>query len=185
MNRATYIAFIDLFALMLCVMFLLPMKPDVAAADDSRIGEFWVEAQWPDGLLTDVDLWVQSPGDQPVGYSRVRGSFLSLFRDDLGTESTNARYETISGRGVIPDGEYIVNAHLYSDAAASAPVTVSIAVYYRTPILAKITIWKGDIVLPVKGAEITAVRFKMQNGALLPGSIHFSQKYLRALGAVP
>ena len=32
-------------------------------------GSVVVEARWPDGSEADVDLWVQGPGDVPVGYS--------------------------------------------------------------------------------------------------------------------
>jgi hypothetical protein len=43
-----------------------------------------IEARWPDRMDTDVDLWVQAPGDVPVGYSNKGGAIFNLLRDDLG-----------------------------------------------------------------------------------------------------
>jgi len=39
-----------------------------------------------DAALAHVDLWVQAPGDVPVGYSNKSGGVLNLLRDDLGKE---------------------------------------------------------------------------------------------------
>jgi hypothetical protein len=47
-------------------------------------GNVAVEMQWPDKLDADVDLWVQAPGDAPVGYSNKSGRVFNLLRDDLG-----------------------------------------------------------------------------------------------------
>ena len=63
-----------------------------------------VDAQWPDNWRTDVDLWVQAPGDVPVGYSNKGGVIMNLLRDDLGTnDPTPLRYENQFSRGVPPE----------------------------------------------------------------------------------
>ena len=37
-----------------------------------------------DAALAHFDLWVQAPGDVPVGYSNKSGGVFNLLRDDLG-----------------------------------------------------------------------------------------------------
>src|SRR5262245_27488074 len=47
-------------------------------------GNVIVELNWPPSYDDDVDLWVQGPGDVPVGYSNKSGMIFNLLRDDLG-----------------------------------------------------------------------------------------------------
>jgi hypothetical protein len=48
-----------------------------------------------------VDLWVQAPGDIPVGYSNKGGLIMNLLRDDLGTnDPTPLLYENQYSHGV-------------------------------------------------------------------------------------
>ena len=37
-----------------------------------------------DAALAHFDLWVQAPGDLPIGYSNKSGGVFNLLRDDLG-----------------------------------------------------------------------------------------------------
>ena len=80
-----------------------------------------VEANWPPELDSDVDLWVQAPGDVPVGYSNKGGAVFNLLRDDLGQQLdlSGLNYETAYSRGIVP-GEYTVNLHLYRNRAATS-----------------------------------------------------------------
>jgi hypothetical protein len=55
-------------------------------------GNVIIEAQWADKLDADVDLWVQAPGDMPVGYSNESGQSLNLLRDDLGRKQDITDY---------------------------------------------------------------------------------------------
>src|SRR5260370_35527634 len=47
-------------------------------------GSVIVDIHWDDKVDADVDLWVQAPGDVPVGYSNKAGMSFNLLRDDLG-----------------------------------------------------------------------------------------------------
>src|SRR5437667_7216328 len=47
-------------------------------------GNVIVEMTWAKESDSDVDLWVQAPGDVPVGYSNKSGMIFNLLRDDLG-----------------------------------------------------------------------------------------------------
>ena len=123
------IVFRDLILLMLtgfvtvAVLMLAHINPKAAAAsakDTAPPGNVMVEANWPPGMDSDVDLWVQAPGDMPVGYSNKGGAVFNLLRDDLGhqLDLSGLNYESSYSRGVVP-GEYTVNLHLYRNRAAS------------------------------------------------------------------
>src|SRR6202521_4580652 len=74
-------------------------------------GSLIVDIHWEDKIDADVDLWVQAPGDVPVGYSNKSGIIFNLLRDDLGHsgDPVSMNYEIAYGRGLWP-GEYTVNA---------------------------------------------------------------------------
>ena len=57
------------------VILLLPhLNPPVEPVEDVNApGNVVVELRWPDAVDADVDLWVQAPGDSPVGYSNKGG----------------------------------------------------------------------------------------------------------------
>jgi hypothetical protein len=106
------------------VVLLLPHlnPPGKAALDNSQPpGNVIVEVRWPDEIDSDVDLWVEAPGDVPVGYSNKGGVIFNLLRDDLGkrADATGMNYEVSYSRG-IPAGEYTVNVHLYRTPRASS-----------------------------------------------------------------
>src|SRR5690606_40575934 len=86
------------------VVLLLPHinPPGDAKAVVDPPGNIMVEAVWPEDLDVDVDLWVQAPGDTPVGYSNKSGRFFNLLRDDLGqvADATKLNYEVSYSRGI-------------------------------------------------------------------------------------
>jgi len=100
------------------VLLILPhLNPPTKVAEESARppGNVMVEMRWPDDMDTDVDLWVEAPGDNPVGYSSKGGNVFNLLRDDRGHlhDASNLNYEVSYSRGV-PVGEYTVNLHLYN-----------------------------------------------------------------------
>lgn len=174
------IAAVDVFALLVMVLILLPQKPDVAQDDATKSGSVVIEAHWADGSATDVDLWCRVDGDAPVGYSRLRGRFFSLFRDDLGVDKTVPwRYEICASRS-IEDGEYQVNLHAFREAGTELPLPVTVTAWYRAPGAGKVPIWQGVIVLRYRGEEVTAVRWRMRDGRMVPGSIHHTFSQMRS-----
>jgi hypothetical protein len=122
------VSMLALAGFIMLVLLLLPhlnprAKTQVAARSP---GNVIIEARWPDEPNADVDLWVQAPGDVPVGYSNAGGAIFNQLRDDLGhtADLTGLNYEFSYGRGD-PAGEYAVNVHLYRNHAASTvPVTI-------------------------------------------------------------
>lgn len=167
------------------VILLLPhLNPRAKAEDATRSpGNVVVEARWPDALDVDVDLWVEAPGDVPVGYSNKGGAVFNLLRDDIGHSSdiTQLNYESSYSRGV-PEGEYTVNLHLYSNRLATYPVPVSVAVSVRPgPTETARQILASRVELVREGQELTTFRFALDpNGYLVPGSVHDLPRALRS-----
>jgi hypothetical protein len=98
------------------VLMMTVVNPPNNASETDNIqapGNVIIEAQWADKLDADVDLWVQAPGNVPVGYSNKSGEVFNLLRDDLGKvhDITDLNYEVAYSRGT-PGGEYVVNVHM-------------------------------------------------------------------------
>jgi hypothetical protein len=168
------------------VVMLLPhLNPPGAKTADNMTppGNVIVEIRWPDEIDADVDLWVQAPGDVPVGYSNKGGVVFNLLRDDLGNriDVTGLNYETSYSRGLQP-GEYTVNLHLYRNPSGVYPIPVTVVTSVKRN--AKETarqLLASDVLLVSEGEEMTVYRFDLtEDGDLVAGSVHSLQKPLRA-----
>jgi hypothetical protein len=141
-----------------------------------------IEARWPDDLDTDVDLWVEAPGDMPVGYSNKGGLIFNLLRDDLGhrADATEMNYEVSYSRG-IPPGEYTVNLHLYRNAAQVSPIPVTVvASVKKTAQESARQLLATHLDLTREGQERTVFRFRIDDkGNLVPGSVTSLQRPIR------
>lgn len=168
------------------VVMLLPHlnPPGAKTADDvAPPGNVIVEVRWPDEIDADVDLWVQAPGDVPVGYSNKGGAVFNLLRDDLGKpgDVTGLNYETSYSRGIVP-GEYTVNLHLYRtlSKAPSVPATVVTSVKDSGGQKTR-QLLASKVRLEHEGEELTVFRFTLSDdGRLVPGSVHNLFKPLRS-----
>jgi hypothetical protein len=167
------------------VVMLLPHlnPPGAKTADDTTPpGNVIVEVRWPDAIDADVDLWVQAPGDVPVGYSNKGGAVFNLLRDDLGKHAdiTGLNYETSYSRGIVP-GEYTVNLHLYRNQSKTYPIPATVVASVKgssgegtRQLLA------SKVELASEGEELTVYRFELSDaGQLVPGSVHSLFKPLR------
>jgi hypothetical protein len=183
--------FRDVITLALCgfvavVILLLPHlnpKQEAQAAVANAVpGNVMVEARWADELDTDVDLWVQAPGDVPVGYSNKSGVIFNLLRDDLGrnADPTQLNYEVSYSRGV-PPGEYAINLHMYRNKSRIAPVKVTVVTSVKRPNAESAKqILTSSIDLMAENQETTVYRFKLtEAGELVPGSVNSLPKPLR------
>ena len=169
----------------LVIMLLPHLNPPGTKTADATTppGNVIIEVRWPDETDADVDLWVQAPGDVPVGYSNKGGAVFNLLRDDLGKRAdvTGLNYETSYSRGILP-GEYAVNLHLYRNPsnAYPVPVTVVTSVKQGADDAAR-QLLASKVLLAREGEEMTVYRFGLSAaGALVPGSVHSLQKPLRA-----
>ena len=171
------------------VVMLLPhLNPPGAKTADNTTppGNVIVEVRWPDEIDADVDLWVQAPGDVPVGYSNKGGAIFNLLRDDLGNrvDVTGLNYETSYSRGIQP-GEYAVNLHLYRNPSGVSPIPVTVVTSVKRD--AKETarqLLASEVLLVNEGEEVTVYRFDLsEDGDLVAGSVHSLYKALRTWSA--
>lgn len=167
------------------VIMLLPhLNPPGAKTADNMTppGNVIVEVRWPDHIDADVDLWVQAPGDVPVGYSNKGGALFNLLRDDLGNrvDVTGLNYETSYSRGIQP-GEYTVNLHLYRNPSGVFPVPVTVVTSVKRDVKDTARqLLASDVRLTREGEEVTVYRFELSEaGDLVAGSVHSLHKALR------
>ncbi len=158
------------------VVMLLPhlARKEQKTEEQKAPGNVVVEIHWPGELDADVDLWVQAPGDVPVGFFNQGSRYFNLLRDDLGREGdvTDKNYEISYSRG-IPEGEYIVNVHMYGPlpTGAAVPVNVVVSVKRRYELLLPIV--KTEVLLTRRNQEETATRFRLTaDGDLVEGSVN-------------
>lgn len=172
-----------------CMVLLLlphvnpPGEEGKGVAATEPPGNVIIEARWDDKLRTDVDLWVQAPGDVPVGYSNKSGLIFNLLRDDLGSyaDPTEINFETAFSRGV-PPGEYAINVHLFRNLDNVFPIFVRVVARVKAEHESgAATIAATRVRLDHEGQEVTAFRFKLtERGELEPGSLHALYKPLRS-----
>ena len=178
------VIFLALAGFVAIVLLLLPYvsPPAKADAEVESPGNVIVEIRWPDEVNADVDLWVEAPGDVPVGYSNQSGTIFNLLRDDLGLKNdvTALNYETTYSRG-IPAGEYTVNLHLYRSSSRHLPLAVTVVVSLKpdkTSSAKQILVTKQT--LRSVGEEVTVFRFSVdEDGRLVTGSVHDLPRPLR------
>ena len=195
MDEETLTVWLDTALLMLggfilmTVLMLSVVNPPAQSAEtqgEQSPGNVIVEAQWADGVDADVDLWVQAPGDRPVGYSNKSGQMFNLLRDDLGKaqDVTDYNYEVAYSRG-IPSGEYVVNVHMYRGVGVAYPVPVKIVASAKTdPNGPARQLVATTVELNRENQEVTALRFRLNaKGQLLAGSVNSLFKELRVASA--
>jgi hypothetical protein len=157
-------------------------KKEENASGATPPGSLIVDLHWDDKLDADVDLWVQAPGDVPVGYSNKAGIIFNLLRDDLGHsgDPVSMNYEIAYGRGLWP-GEYTINAHLYRSLDGHFPVTAVAKVSVRGGDGEVVNLLRSEFELNHVGQEATIFRFKLDEaGHLVPGSLNRIHKELRS-----
>jgi hypothetical protein len=195
MDEETLTVWLDTALLMLGGFILMtvlliavvnPPAKSSESAGDPAPGNVVIEAQWPDQIDADVDLWVQGPGDGAVGYSNKSGRLFNLLRDDLGKaqDMTDYNYEVAYSRGT-PAGEYVVNIHMYRGIGVTYPVRVKVVASAKTdPNGPARQLVATTVELRRENQEVTALRFRLDaNGQLQAGSVNSLFKELRVASA--
>ena len=154
--------------------------------------------EWDHDAPDDIDLYVQDPQGGIVSYRHPTIHFMHLDKDDLGsvndTVMINGRRTTISlNREVVSirgfaRGEYIVNAHYYSNRGTSDDseqiisvdnsrggrvLTVKAEVIKVNPYS---ILWVGDHIFDHRGQEETFVRFRLDEDGMLLPPVTFQKK---------
>ena len=164
------------------VIMLLPHihKSKTEAEDYKPPGNVIVEMHWPNDMPYDVDLWVQAPGAEPVGFWNQGNHVLNLLRDDLGADhdASDRNYEMIYSRG-IPAGEYTVNVHMYGALPPLTEVPVKVVVAVRGKYGSTSQILQSTVKLRQRNQEETVFRFRLTgDGELVKGSVSTLQRNL-------
>lgn len=170
------------------VFFMLPhLNPQaVETTIDASPGGIMATISWPDGD-TDVDLWLNGPGEPvPVGYSNKGGLLWNLLRDDLGKipDYSKLNFENAYSRG-IPPGEYRINVHCYR--CTQLPVPVTLEVTKKADGDARVElIATSTITLFSNHQEKTGLAFTVdESGNVVASSMTTLFKPLRSAGGKP
>lgn len=153
--------------MLLALIFTLITIQKQEEEETKSPGDIVVQLFWPNDKNVDLDLWVQAPGDRPVGYSNKSGTIFNLLRDDLGfsNDVSGVNEEVAYTRGQ-PNGEYRINVHSYRGINAW-PVTAKIVLLHRDDIGNVLAFWSGEYVFKGENQEYTFVRFYVQNKKVL------------------
>ena len=210
MNNEKYkstIGFTDLlfnilvgFAFLFIIAFLL-IKPEAKKKDFDRNAEFVVVMEWDKEAKGDIDLYVEDPLGGNCSFRQTVANFMHLDKDDLGsvndtvvnadgtTSTVQINREVITIRGIIA-GEYIINAHYYSERdysnidkriemgtsarkKKSKEVTVKIELHKVNPYT---ILWAGEKNFRGKGQEETFVRFRLDKDGEVLSPFTFEKK---------
>lgn len=193
-------AYRDLLTALMVVFMALGLLAVIASQKIKTIegvqpGQMFIQMTWKNGSTSDIDLWVLSPDDKPVGYLRSAGKNCDLLRDDLGAEMdiTSHAIEMAVCRDP-PPGEYIVNTHFYNlhlpnagdhyieEKAKEVPMQVEVKILRTmpkdphtqgSPSTHLKLLFDKTVTLESPGEEITVVRFSLDDkGNVIPGSVN-------------
>ena len=172
MNKRTRVAFLDILLIVILILIVILKTQENESSADEYVppGSVVVQVEWPPDMDVDMDLWVQAPGDVPVGYSNKGGVYFNLLRDDVGnaSDTTVLNFEVAYSRGQ-PVGEYIVNLHLYRNNSGVTAIPAHVEILMRIGTKKYVTIFKRDVVLTFRGQEITVQRFTLDEKSNIVG----------------
>ena len=210
MNNEKYkstIGFTDLlfnilvgFAFLFIIAFIL-IKPEAKKKDFDRNAEFVVVMEWDKEAKGDIDLYVEDPLGDKCSFRQTVANFMHLDKDDLGSvndtvinadgtiSTVKINREVITIRGIIA-GEYIINAHYYSERdysnidnrvemgsmprkTKSKELTVKIELHKVNPYT---ILWAGEKKFLGKGQEETFVRFRLDKDGEVLSPFTFEKK---------
>jgi hypothetical protein len=209
MNNEKYkstIGFTDLlfnilvgFAFLFIIAFLL-IKPEAKKKDFDRRAEFVIIMEWDKDANGDIDLYVQDPLGDRCSFRLPVANFMHLDKDDLGSSNDSVvnadgtistvkiNREVITIRGIIR-GEYIVNAHYYSErewvkklgeinnnvqkVGKRKDVTVRVELHKVNPYT---ILWVGEKKFHSRGQEETFLRFRLDNAGEVLSPFTFEKK---------
>jgi hypothetical protein len=176
---------------LICTVLLIPFinrktLDNDGAGNTNSPGNISVEIVWHEDEV-DVDTWVQAPGDVIVGYSNKAGKVFNLLRDDLGQPYEKVgglHHENVYSRNM-PQGEYVVNIHMFNNSIGKWPieveVNVSIVKNSQDSKSENRKVIKTTLNLEKSDQELTAVRFRLDDkGNVVDGSINNQYKPLRS-----
>ena len=164
-----------MLTLVVLLIPLIEVKQDVSQVEiEKAAGDIIAELTWASESTADIDLWVEAPNREKIGYTMPYGKIFNLVRDDLGrdVDFSGLNYEFSFSRG-IPDGRYRFSVVYYAENdQGNQPQPVRVSIRYRQGRLMNI-IHETELTLDYPGQEKGIVSFEMRNRQLVPGSISF------------
>ena len=166
------LSFIDLLfniCLGFAAMFLLSMAMINSNKNENegvkKDVEYFIRIEWQGNHDSDVDMWIQDPTGDIVGYKDKQRNHMYLERDNLGTDTTlknpgHINEEVISLLKAYA-GWYTINLHWFERRLDQENPIVQWSLIKMKPTMQ--TIASGTSNLKQKGQELTAFRFKINN----------------------
>ena len=154
--------------LMLALMVVNPKSKSNGESPVKPKSQVMIEIEWPETSKSDVDLFLQVPGNKVVFYNNKEVPGAQLNRDDMGTlndkitmpdgsvKLINENWEHILITKLVP-GWYTVNVVLYSN-KDRAPVPIKIKVQQFKPYKVLLS---NSFQLKRRLEETTQIRFKV------------------------
>jgi len=177
-NYRSNVAFIDLlfnllvgFVSLFIIAYMLINPVAKTGIVDPNI-EIMITMSWDDKSPHDYDIWVDGPQNTIVGFTNKESGYMTLERDDLGTESDRFYDETrgvwvniernlevVAIRGLVP-GVYYVNVHFFALKQMKPGNVVTVEVTDMRPYQ---IVAKRDKEILANKSEHTMVSFRVTN----------------------
>lgn len=168
-------AFLDLllnclvgFVFLFTIAFI-QIEPDANDAQVKTKAEYVITLTWPVEDPSDVDLWLEDPAGNLIGFKKKQAGFTVLDRDDLGGAGDTFRLpdgriikyeynqEIMTIRGIIP-GDWSVTVHLYNKKIKN-PTVATVRIDKLNPKV--VTVFNKKFTLKRHWEELTVIRFTM------------------------
>lgn len=179
LTESDFIAYVDALLCLVCGLIVMIADPTIKRSDatDKPICVMAVDIQWEHTLKTDVDLFVRAPHSKVIGYSNKDGPTMNLVRDDTGSNQNGANNDGVNSERVcarsLPDGDYVVNLHMFDDDYEPMPVDVEVQVFKFNPFDATSEkLLQKKVQLVKEGHELTVFRWVMKNGKVVEGTVN-------------
>lgn len=144
----TYISFNDLlfnilivYVMLFFLVFLL-INPITTTNETPRKAEIMILVEWPKEFNDDVDIWLEDPEKDIIGFKRKENDYIHLDRDNLGNDDyteidgekslIEKNREIINLRGY-KTGIYNVNIHMYIKRVKEQPTPITVTVMDLNP----------------------------------------------------
>ena len=164
---ALLVVFIAMATLALVAVVQKP-NPKVAIQ-----GNLIFAMHWKASSNSDIDMWVKSPEDRPVGFMRLSGMNCNLLRDDLGhAHDPSSENEEMAVCRNAPAGAYAVNVMAYDVYDRHFPIDVTVESFYTNG-TGSSRLFQRDARLTYQGQEVTVAQFQLtKDGLVKAGTIN-------------
>jgi hypothetical protein len=154
---------------------------------NQQLGAMVITMVWDNTSDSDVDLWIQTPGDpMPVGYMRRKGKDFDLLHDFRGfTHEGNYSNTEFAVSRNLPDGEYYVNSVMYQHFNGPYPVWVKVTVSLRVEDSSIPKEYTDQINMVHDKQETTMLMFRVKDNKIIDDSVIQNPPQYQMFGGTP